>query len=670
MAMKKWVVGKADVQTAKLLAEDCGIDAFAALVACGRGITDSAELELMLSNEPLMCDPKELVDISAAAECINKAIADGTYIAIYGDYDCDGVVATTILYDYLLSRGAKVTYYIPDRVEEGYGMNITAVGKLADMGVGLIITVDNGISCAEEIDYANSMGIKTVVTDHHLPPEVLPEAVAVVDPHRKDCMSSFKEICGAMVAFKLICVLDDKEPEQLLPRYADLVSIATIADVMPLINENRSIVKEGVRMIRRLPRTGIGALLSVSGVERNALTAGKLSFSVVPRINAAGRMGSAARAVELLLKTDMLSALGIANEIDAENANRQQIEKQITSEACSLIEENGYQHNRVIVVAGENWHSGIVGIVASRICEKYGRPAIVLSIQDDMAHGSGRSFSGFHLYNAINACSEGLEKYGGHELAAGVSVLAERIDEFRKNINAYARTVELAVPQLKLDFRINPAGMSVDMAHVLKTLEPYGFGNPTPVFGIFGVKLERITPLSAGKHLRLLFSKDAATFQALLFGVTPEKFCFDIGDTLDLAVMLEVNLYRDEYNLSVQIKAIRITDTDEDRVFYELSCLDDYKSGLDTDFAALFPTREQVGEVYRYINGGAVTEEKMRYAKLKTLGIAKTQLAVDTLCELGLVINEDGILKADATAPKTDLMNSKTYRLLYERVKT
>lgn len=667
MAFKKWIVGKADTKTAKLLSEECEIDAFAALIACGRGINDSAELELMLSNEPLMCDPKELADISVAAECINEAIENGTLIAVYGDYDCDGVVATTILYDYLLGRGAKVTYYIPDRIAEGYGMNMSAVDKLSKLGVGLIVTVDNGISCANEIEYAQSLGIKTVVTDHHIPPEELPQAVAVVDPHRSDCASTFKEICGAMVAFKLICVLDDKEPEQMMPLYSDLVSIATIADVMPLVNENRSMVKDGLRRIRRLPRTGIGALFSVSGVDRNGITAGKLSFSVVPRINAAGRMGDATRAVELLLKKDMLEALGIANEIDADNANRQNIEKQITNEACELIEENGYQYNRVIVVAGENWHSGIIGIVASRICERYGKPAIVLSVEGDMAHGSGRSFSGFHLYNAINSCKDCLEKYGGHELAAGVSILPSKIDDFRKAINEFAQKEQPAIPQLKLDFRLNPAGMSVDMAQVIKILEPYGFGNPTPVFGIFDVKLERITPLSGGKHLKLLFSKGETTFQALLFGVTPEKFCFDIGDMLDLAVTLDVNLYRDEYNLSVQIKAMRMSETDDERLFYELSCFDDYKSGMDTDFAAIFPTREQVGEVYKYIMGNKPNVEKVIYAKLKTLGVAKTRVAIQALCELGLVINGE-CLTANANAPKTDLMNSDTYKLLYERV--
>ena len=422
MSVKKWVVGTPDREKAKLLAEECDIDPFAALVAVGRGIDDEGELELLMSDEPLLCDPLELADIKIAAEYINNAIALGTKIAVFGDYDCDGVVATSLLCDYLSSREADVIAYIPDRLDEGYGMNCAAIDKLASQGVGLIITVDNGISCAEEIAYAENLGIKTVVTDHHLPPEKLPEAVAVVDPHRLDCPSTFKEVCGAEVAFKLVCVLDDKEPEQMLPRYADILAVATIGDVMPLVNENRSIVKAGIKKIKTASNVGIAAILNMAGVDRTAIDAGKISFGIVPRINAAGRMGSAYRAYELLTSKNAIDALKIAGPIDDDNVRRQQIEKDILKSAVKMIEEGGYQHNRVIVVCGEGWHFGVLGIVASRICERYGKPAIVLSNENGVAHGSGRSFSGFHLYDAINACSDVLLKYGGHELAAGLSV--------------------------------------------------------------------------------------------------------------------------------------------------------------------------------------------------------------------------------------------------------
>ncbi len=667
MSIKKWIIGTPDREKAKLLAEECDIDPFAALIAVGRGIDNEGELELLMSDEPILCDPLELADIRIAADYINNAIASNIKIAVFGDYDCDGVVATSLLYDYLVGRGAEVVAYIPDRVDEGYGMNCAAVDKLALQGVGLIITVDNGISCEKEIAYADSLGIKTVVTDHHLPPENLPQAVAVVDPHRSDCPSSFKEICGAEVAFKLVCVLDDKEPEEMLYRYADILAVATIGDVMPLINENRSIVKAGIRKIKTSPNIGIASILNMAGVDRTNIDAGKISFGIVPRINAAGRMGSAYRAFELLTSTNAMEALKIAGPIDDDNVRRQQIEKDIFKNAVKMIEDSGYHYNRVIVVCGDGWHFGVLGIVASRICERYGKPTLVLSNENGVAHGSGRSFSGFHLYDAINACNDVLLKYGGHELAAGVSVDSDKIGEFRQKINEYAATRPIAVPGLNIDFRLNPAGMSVDMAFAIKSLEPFGMGNPTPIFGIFGATLEKITAIGGGKHLKLLCRKNGNVFQSLLFGVTPEQFCFVSGDILDLAVTLDTNLYQGQYNLSVQIKAVKMSDTDQDAYFEGKQQFDDFLSDCDTDFAAIFPNRAEVGAIYKMITAAPVNVERLKYIE-SGIGYAKTQVAVQTLCELGLISLNNGILVSHTPSQKNDLMNSDTYKKLYERV--
>ncbi len=667
MSVKKWIVGTPDREKAKQLATACDIDPFAALVAVGRGIDDEGELELFMSDEPLLCDPLELTDIKIAAEYINKAIDSGTKIAVFGDYDCDGVVATSLLYDYLLSRGADVIAYIPDRLDEGYGMNKAAVDKLASCGVGLIITVDNGISCADEIAYAASLGIKTVVTDHHLPPENLPDAIAVVDPHRVDCPSTFKEICGAEVAFKLVCVLDDKEPEQMLSRYADILAVATIGDVMPLVNENRCIVKAGIKKIRTASNIGIAAILNMAGIDRTAIDAAKISFGIVPRINAAGRMGSAYRAFQLLTSDSAMQALKIAFPIDDDNVRRQQIEKDILKSAVSMIEEGGYQHNRVIVICGKDWHFGVLGIVASRIQERYGKPTIVLSSENGIAHGSGRSFSGFHLYDAINSCSDILLKYGGHELAAGVSINEADVDAFRTRINAYAATLSTAVPRLNIDFCLNPAGMSVDMAFALKSLEPFGQGNPTPIFGIFGATLEKITAIGSGRHLKLLLRKNGSAFQSLLFGVTPEQFCFTAGDILDLAVTLDANLYQGQYTLSVQIKAIKLSNTDQDAYFDSKQQYDDFVSGNATDYAAIFPDRSQVGSIYKMITASPVSAEKLKYIDTG-LGYAKTQIAVKTLCELGFVSLNHGVYIGHTDCQKKDLTNSETYKKLYERV--
>ena len=663
MAFKKWIIGTPDRALAKQLAEECDIDPFAAMIATVRGYTDPYELEQLFCEEPVLSNPYELADIGLAAERINKALENDELIAVFGDYDCDGVTAAAIVYDYLASKNARVICYIPDRQAEGYGMNIGAVDKLHAKGVELIVTVDNGISCAEEIAYAKSLGIDTVVTDHHLPPEVLPEAVAVVDPHREDCPSSFKEICGAQVAFNLVCVLEDKEPEQMINRYGDLLCIATVGDVMPLIYENRSIVREGIKKIKASPRIGVSALINVAGIDRNNISAGSVSFGLVPRINAAGRMGSAERAFKLLVSDNMMEALAIANEIDAENAARQQTEQRITMEACTLIEKNGYNYDRVIVVSGEGWHSGVVGIVASRITEKYGKPAIVLASDGDVAHGSGRSISGFSLYNAISFCGEILQKFGGHELAAGLSIGSDKIDDFRCMINEYAQKQELCPAHINIDLRLNPAAMNIDMAEALKELEPFGMGNPTPLFGLFGVKLDKISAIGNGKHLKLLFSRDETIFQALLFGVTPQQFCFETGDILDLAVVLDTNVYQGVCSLSVQIKAVRMSGTDDDALFASLYAYHDYLSNRKTDKNMLSVTREQVGEVYRFISKLPVSKQRVEYIFLSTLGYAKAMVAVDILCELGLVKNENGKLSA-ITGAKSNILNSAIYQNL------
>lgn len=664
MAFKKWEIGTADKQTAKELAAECGIDDFAALIALSRGIDDPGELELMLSDEPLLCEPRELADISVAAGFLNDAVSQNKKIAVFGDYDCDGVTATAIMFDYLRTRGADVLAYIPERIAEGYGMSKSAVLKLHNDGVEVIVTVDNGISCYGEIEYAKTLGIDVVVTDHHLPPQKLPAAIAVVDPHRADCRSSFKEVCGAQVAFKLICVMEDKEPEQLLHRYGDLLAIAVMGDVMPLVNENRSIVKYGLKLLKTKPRTGISALINSAGIDRASLNAAKISFGIVPRINTAGRMCSASLALELLLSDNMMTALKIAGQLEDQNALRQKTEKDILSQATAKIEENGYNYNRVIVVSGEGWHLGVIGIVASRICEKYAKPAVVLSVEGDMAHGSGRSYEGFGLYDSVAACADITEKYGGHALAAGVSLKTDRIDEFRKRINEYALSKLYCPPVMKIDLKLNPALMSIDMAQDIKSLEPFGPGNPVPNFGIFGVRLEHITELSGGKHLKLMFKKGDTAFQALLFSVSADKFCFEPGDLCDIAVCLDINVYKGNYTLSIQIKAMRLCGEYGEELFNSVAAFDDFISGYNSDAEALLPSREEIGLVYRKILSSPVSMRRLEYVFMDNIGYAKTKTALKILTELGLTVYENEIFYAAPVREKTDLVKSATFRAL------
>ncbi len=668
MGIKKWQIAGFNKMLAKELAEECDIDPIVALIASARGYTDPASLEEFLSDEPCFDDPRNLVDIEKAADIINSYIEDGSRIAVYGDYDCDGITSTVLMFSYLKSRGADCVYYIPDRFDEGYGMNTGAVEKLAGEGIKLLITVDNGIACHNEIKRAKELGMSVVVTDHHLPKETLPQADAVVDPHRADCRSEFKEICGAEVAFKLICVLEEREPEELLPYYSDLLSVALTADVMPLIYENRAIVKYGIEKLKQSPLTGFSALMSVAAIQRDNISAGRIAFGIAPRINAAGRMGSAARAVELLLSDNMLNALGIANEIDDDNSERQRIEKEIFAEASAEIEKKGYFYDRVIVVDGEGWHNGVLGIVASRITERYGCPSIVISRNGDAASGSGRSIEGFSLYDAINAASDTLSKFGGHELAAGISLSSDKIPAFREKINEYASGCDFVPPVLKLDCKLNPSGLTVELAEALKELEPFGQGNPSPLFGVFGVKLERINPIGGGKHLRLIFSKGDNSFQALLFGVTAEQFCFECGDLLDLAVTVSSDIYNGETRLSVQVKALRMNGTDDVRLFGEISCFNDYMAGRPVDAEQLLPSREETGSVYRLIASKPVTGERIKYLTLNTVGYAKCEISLMVLSELGLIQKDGaGFYKITGAGRRTELANSAVYRNLLER---
>ncbi len=658
MGFKKWEICETDKTLAKQLAEECDIEPFLALIASARGYTDPAELEQFFSDEPCFSDVYSMADIMHAADIVNLSIENGKKIAIYGDYDCDGVTATALLYNYLKGRGADCIYYIPDRFQEGYGMNCNAVRHLSSLGVNLIITVDNGIACIEEIDLANSLGMTVVVTDHHLPGDMLPNAAAVVDPHRADCPSDFKSICGAQVAFKLICVMEGKEPEELLPYFADVLAVAVIADVMPLRDENRSIVKYGVHKLKSSALTGFSALLNVSGVEISKVTAERIAFSICPRINAAGRMGDAKKAVELLCETNMLKALELANEIDSLNALRQQTEKDIMSEALEKIERENLYNDRVIVVSGENWHHGVVGIVASRICERYGAPCIVLSSDGDIAHGSGRSYEGFSLFDAVNSTKELLTKFGGHSLACGVSLSTENIPLFREKINEYADNLPYTPPVLKIDCKLNPVALTVDLTESLKLLEPFGFQNTLPIFALCGVTLQRITPLSNGKHLKLLFSKDKNSFQALLFGVSNEVFCFEIGDTLDLAVTAETNSYNGNLSVSVQIKGIRVSGTDDEKLFSDIQ---NYKSFVKCgkfDAVSITPNRIEVGEVYKFITQNGVLTDKINYHFINSLGFGKTTVSLDILEELDLISHKNGKYYKNTNAQKTNLQNS------------
>ncbi len=672
MKFKRWTVNPVEKALAAELSEECDIDSFVALIAAGRGYTDPYELSEFISPEVMMADPYELLDMEKAVEVINDAIYAEEKIAVYGDYDVDGVTATALLYSYLKNRGARVIYAIPDRERDGYGINTLAIDRFHAQNVDLIITVDNGIAAIREIEYARSLGIKTVVTDHHLPGDEIPEAaLAVIDPHRVDDFCEFKDICGVMVAFKLVSALEGKSPEEMLFEYGDLVAIGTVADVMPLVNENRVAVREGISVISSGRRRGIGALIKASGADPYEITASKLAFTVAPRLNAAGRMGDAARAAELLLTDDDEAAVGIAELLCNENIRRQALEKKIFTEAAQTVEKKGYKHNRVLVVEGENWHGGVVGIVAARLAEKYGRPAIVLSVTDGIANGSARSIAGFSIYDAIKNSSYLLTKFGGHEMAAGVTLPASCIDGFRRAINEYAADLERVYPEIRLDCKLNPTALSLDLVEEMKVLEPFGVGNPTPLFGVFGLKLEKVSAVASGKHLRLTLSRGEISFNAMLFGKTPAAFGFEVGDTVDIAVTLDANEYNGNTSLTVNIKDIRKSLEDYNRVLIDNDEYESFKSGLGGDYTAIAPTREEIGTVYRELLKREMSLERLVNTMLNTLGPAKTLIAAEALCELKVcsLYDKDSVatIRVSNRDVKVNLADAKILKRIHER---
>ena len=670
MSRKKWITAPIDKDLAAQVAENHSLDPFTALILVSRGITEYEDVEDFFDTDFSFCDPYLIADMDKAALRIKRAIDNFEKICVYGDYDADGVTSTALMYSYLSSHGADVMYYIPDRITEGYGMSCSAVDKLHAQGVKLIVTVDNGVSAIEEIAYAKSLGIETVVTDHHMPGEQLPDAVAVVDPHREDCNLHFKDWAGVGVAFKTVCALENGDYSEILNEYADILAVGTVADVVDLKDENRAIVKYGVAKINANPCNGINALRQIAGVSDRALNGVGITFSLAPRINAAGRMESAETALKLLLCEDLSAALGIAEQVDNCNKQRHISENEIMEEAVACIEaDKRLKYAKVIVVCGENWHHGVIGIVAARITEKYGRPSIVITFDGDKGTGSARSIEGFSVYDAIKACGDYLTHFGGHTMAAGLGIDRENVESFFRAINAYALSCEETVPTLMLDCKLNPAYINAQLAESLEALEPFGAGNPQPVFGIFGVRITGIKPVGDGKHLRISFTKGNTQFCAMKFSTTLKELPYREGDTVDLAVKIDKNEFRGEIRASVQIKDMRFSGIDEDKLFKSRALYEKYMRGETLtchEARFLTPSRDFLLGVFNFLKnyGGWQfgIESMLVRTNCPAENLCKMQISVDVLCELGLIRQERGIILFDGGGKKADLSASAVLR--------
>lgn len=672
MNYKKWIFPEIDKQAVSEVAEDCGLDPLVVLIAFARGLTEPYEIEQFIEKEPEFSDPYDLSGMSEAVERINIALESEEKILVFGDYDCDGITATAILVKYLKSKGADVSYRIPDRESEGYGISIKAIEEAFNDGVTLIITVDNGINALKEAERANELGVDLVITDHHLPLGELPDACAVVDPHiDEDCDWIFHDLCGAGVAFKLVCAIESRPPEEMIYEYADLVALGTIGDVMPLKDENRAIVNVGLQMLNRKLNVGVRALTEVASAKY--LTAGSVAFTLCPRINAAGRMSTAETALKLLISDSFEDASYYAGCLDRLNAERQRIEQDIFIEACNIIEQKGYNRQRVIVVAGDNWHVGVIGIAASKLTEKYGKPCIVICKNGEKSVGSGRSISGLSLFDAISSCSDMLSKFGGHELAAGLTIDEEKIDEFRIKINEYSKNIPFNFAEVRPDCKIKPRAFTVDAAKALRSLEPFGVGNPVPLFACLESKIIAVYPLAGGKHLRLRLQKDGYSFQALLFNTTPENFEYRVGDVIDVAVNLDVNTYNDQESVSIIIKAIRLSGLDDLSLEKQLELIEKLNGNqlLSADVDYIYPLREDTIKVFRYIQQHKSTKACFIENDLcRDIPLGKITVALKALLELGIISLEEGLYSLAPVTEKYDLESApilKNLRELKER---
>lgn len=672
MILRKWEVRPLDKERAAAFAQTYGVPFFLAMLMNIRGLDDAAHLREFLGEGEPLSDPFLLKDMDKAAARITRAVDNMEKIAVYGDYDADGVTSTAMLYSYLETRGADVIFYIPQREGEGYGMNMGAVEYLKEQGVSLIVTVDNGISSVQEVARANELGIDVVVTDHHRPQEILPDAVAVVDAYRPDDTSPYKHFSGVGIAFKLLMALEDGagDVEDLLEAYSDLAAIGTIGDIVPLTGENRTLIRAGLERLSQSDRPGVLALLENAGIAGKALTSTNVAFTLVPRINATGRMGAPERAVRLLISGYEEEAEVLSEEICADNEERRRVEAEIAEAAFADIEAKGYMKDRVAVVDGENWHHGVIGIVASRVTERCGKPCMIISRGETEAKGSGRSIEGFSLFEAICACGDLLLKFGGHPMAAGITLKPENIEAFRKRINQYAAEhfPQMPTQTVTLDCKLNPAALSVSMAQSLTQLEPFGNGNPQPVFGLFNMELSNVTPVGGGGHLRLTLEKNGAVITAMRFNTKPEELPYHIGDKIDLAVQLEAREFRGQPSLTVIVRDMKFAAFNTKKNIASLASFEKWQRGealSAEDKNRLYPDRACLAAIYRAlrtVNGKETDQVRFvsQFGKDMTLGLFKTALLVFE--ERGLVHSEiaDDTFTATLieTSGKTDITRS------------
>lgn len=675
--MIKWLIKKQDEAAVAEIRKQFGFCDAVARVLYNRGLTDRKSIESFFDIDIAnLHDPLLLADMEKATSRIKRAVENGEKITVYGDYDVDGITSVVLMYRCLTSLGANVDYYIPDRTEEGYGLNSSALRSIYDSGTSLIVTVDTGTTAVEEIAEAENYGLDVIVTDHHECKPTLPVCVAVVNPKRPDSVYPYKELAGVGVVFKLVCALIG-DSTKAFSLYGDLVSIGTIADIMPLVDENRVLVSLGLDLLRKRPSCGIKALLEASGgYKHGQITASTIAFQVAPRINAAGRIGDPKRSVELLLCEDPEQAASLAEGLCDENRTRRQMEADIIADVEKML-ENRNPSDRIIVVGSENWHHGVIGIVASKIVEKYHLPCILVCFDGDRAKGSARSIKDVSMFELLTQSSRHLEKFGGHEMAAGLTLARKDFDGFVRDITAIANekiTDDMMIPVVESECEIPFSEISLDTVHELQRLEPFGTGNPTPNFAFGNVVISDIIAVGAGMHLKLTFSYSGQDFSAMLFGTTLQDFDFATGDTVDIVFSMSENFFNNRYSLNMSLKRMRLCEETEKKETDEENLYNRFISGEKEDGIVL--TRKEFTAVYRHLHRNYVNARQTRYMPhalargfarkgLEGFGFCKLMLCLNILSELGIIeyaYNENVSITFRDTQNKKNLADSKTWR--------
>ncbi len=557
---KKWQIYETDKAKVEELAKKYNINKLLATILVNRNIVKEDDIRLFLN--PVRDDfynPFLIKDMDIAVKRILEAIQKKEKVTIYGDYDVDGITSITVLKSFLKDIGLDADFYIPNRLEEGYGLNKNAIDKIKQNGCNLMITVDCGISATEEIKYANSLGIETIITDHHEVGNELPEAIAVIDNKRKDSSYPFRELAGVGVVFKLTQALGMKLglKEETYLKYLDIVCVGTISDIVPLVDENRVIAKLGLMLVKQTRNIGLKSIINSSGYTK--IDSNTISFGVAPRINACGRMGKAEEALELFLSSDIYTVNELTKKLNEHNRQRQETEKAIFENAIKKIEKEHLDENKAIIVGGENWHHGVIGIVSSKITEMYFKPSILLSFEEDgVGKGSGRSIPGFDLHEALMKCLDTIEKFGGHSMAVGITIKKDKLEKFKEKFEKIAedRHIEEIVPIINIDAKIGLGDINKEIVESLKQLEPFGEANKMPIFAFKNLKIDSIRALSEGKHLKLTLKEDNYIINAIGFNIGQLAEEYRIGDKVDIAGVLEINTFNGVDNLQINIKDI------------------------------------------------------------------------------------------------------------------